>query len=437
MSPGHVAVVGGGIIGLATAYHLVKSGAQVTVIDRDPDGDRASMGNAGGIAVTEVFPASAPGIWWRAFRWMWDPLGPVAIRPAHAPELIPWLVRFARSGRATEVERISRALAALNNRVYDDLLPMLADIGLLSHLHRTGALYVYESEAGYRRDALEWACKRSRGVQTDDLTADEAREMEPALGRIVHRAIFTPQWSHVSDPKIIVLSLRRWLRRHGVWLRRAEVQRLSGSSASCVTLHSAAGEALLADRAVIAGGAWSGTLAQSLGDRVLLESERGYNITLSAPAVAVQRQLIFAEHKFVATPLSCGLRIGGAAEFGGLNARPNFKRSLALAELASRYLPSLDTHEGTVWAGHRPATPDSLPVIGRSSADSRIVYAFGHGHLGLTQAATTGRLVSDLIGDRRPAVDLTPYSIDRFRSVNGRPLPVPARPSIGIEIGGE
>lgn len=419
MSHSHVAVVGAGIIGLASAYHLVKSGARVTVVDRDPDGDRASMGNAGGIAVTEVFPASAPGIWWRVVRWMCDPLRPLAIHPAHAPKLMPWLVRFARPGRATEVARISRALAALKHRAYDDLPPMLADLGLMSHLHRTGALHLYDTDAGYRRDAAEWACRRLHGIDADELTADEAREMEPALGRLVLRAVFTPQWSHVSDPKIILLSLRRWLRRwlrrHGVWFKRYEVQSLSRGSASCVSLHGVSGNALLADRALIAAGAWSGTLARQLGEPVLLESERGYNITLSTPCVEIQRQLIFPEHKFVATPLSCGLRVGGAAEFGGLDAQPNFKRSLALAELASRYLPSFDTHQGTVWAGHRPATPDSLPVIGPSRADSRVVYAFGHGKLGLTQAATTGRLVADLIGNRRPAIDLAPYSIDRFR----------------------
>jgi D-amino-acid dehydrogenase len=169
-----------------------------------------------------------------------------------------------------------------------------------------------------------------------------------------------------------------------------------------------------ADQVVIAAGAWSKTLAQRIGDRVLLESERGYNMTLPRSGVSLKRQLIFAERKFVATPLSCGLRIGGAAEFGGLNAAANFKRSHALVALARRYLPGLQTEGGTEWAGHRPATPDSLPVIGRSPQLPDVFYAFGHGHLGLTQAATTGRLVSDLLFQRPPPIDLHPYSIGRF-----------------------
>jgi D-amino-acid dehydrogenase len=171
---------------------------------------------------------------------------------------------------------------------------------------------------------------------------------------------------------------------------------------------------LSADCAVVAAGAWSGALARLLGDRVLLESERGYNTTLPSPGVTLEREVIFAERKFVATPLSIGLRIGGAAEFGGLDAEANFKRSEALVTLASRYFPNLSRDNGIAWAGHRPATPDSLPVIGPSPRSANIFYAFGHGHLGLTQAATTGKLIADLVAGRAPPIDLAPYSISRF-----------------------
>jgi D-amino-acid dehydrogenase len=165
---------------------------------------------------------------------------------------------------------------------------------------------------------------------------------------------------------------------------------------------------------VLAAGAWSKPLAASIGDRVLLESERGYNTTLPTPGISVTRELIFAERKFVATPLATGLRIGGAAEFGGLTSRPNFKRSETLVKLAKRYLPDFDSDQGIQWSGHRPATPDSLPVIGRSPNNRNVIHAFGHGHLGLTQAATTGRLVADLIDNKPASLDLTPYRIERF-----------------------
>jgi D-amino-acid dehydrogenase len=151
-----------------------------------------------------------------------------------------------------------------------------------------------------------------------------------------------------------------------------------------------------------------------VGDRALLESERGYNMTIPNSGITLRRELIFSERKFVASPLTCGLRIGGAAEFGGLEAAPNYKRSQVLAELARRYLPGLKTEGGVSWAGHRPATPDSLPVIGRSDRDSRVFYAFGHGHLGLTQSATTGRLLSRMLFQQPDLIDMTPYRIGRF-----------------------
>ena len=406
-------IVGAGIVGLSVAYHLRRQGVAVIVIDRAPEGDKASYGNAAGIAVTEVVPASVPGLIWRVPGWLIDPLGPLAIRPSHALKLLPWLMRFSRVGRAAEVDRIASALSALNGRVYDDLRPMLAETGLASELNEKGALTVYETEESFRRDAEEWALKRRHGIKVEELNGDQARALEPALGPIVRRAVFTPQWSHVNDPKRLVDTLRRWLHDNGLTIVSGDVIDVAADDGQArVTLSD--GRSILGSNIVIAAGAWSAALTRKLGDYVLLESERGYNSTIPNPGVSLAREIIFAERKFVATPLTCGLRIGGAAEFGGLEAKPNFRRSEALAILAKRYLPGLKTEGGTSWAGHRPATPDSLPVIGVSPRHAQVFYAFGHGHLGLTQAATTGKLVSDLVAGRRPPLDMEPYAISRF-----------------------
>jgi D-amino-acid dehydrogenase len=407
-------IIGAGIVGLAVAYRLSGDSVAVTVVDPDPAGDKASFGNAAGIAVTEVVPASVPGLAWKVPGWLIDPLGPLAVRPAHLPRLTPWLWRFARAGKPSEVVRIGQALAELNQRVYDDLLPMLDDIGCEDQIHRNGALTVYETENGFQRDADEWALKRRHGVEVQTLTAGEARALEPALGRIVARGVLTPQWSHIDDPRLLVDRLRTWLEANrGVTIVSGEVSRLAIDSGRPSAMLSD-GRSLSADCVIVAAGAWSGALARSLGDRVLLESERGYNTTLPSPGVSLAREVIFAERKFVATPLSIGLRIGGAAEFGGLDAKADYRRSEALVKLASRYLPGISSHGGIAWAGHRPATPDSLPVIGPSPRHGKIFYAFGHGHLGLTQAATTGRLIADLVGGRPTPFDLKPYSISRF-----------------------
>jgi D-amino-acid dehydrogenase len=404
-----ILVIGAGIVGLSAAYHLRADGHKVTLVDREPDGDRASSGNAGGIGVSEIVPASVPGLVWRVPGWLFDPLGPLSLRWRHFPAMVPWLRRFLRSGSSAEVERITTALAALAHRCFDDLVPLLATLGLSSEMHRVGALTVYETSAGFLRERPEWNLKRRHGIVAEELTGDQAREREPALGPLVRHAISTPQWAHVSDPAVITRRLLQWLQAHGVAMRRGEALRVVGRR-----LQLTDGGELPFDMIVVAAGAWSGRLARSLGDRVLLESERGYNTTLPSPGVQLQAEVIFGERKFVATPLAMGLRIGGAAEFAGLEAPPNYARCDAMLALATRYLPGLRAKGGTRWMGHRPTTPDSLPVIGRSPRRRDVLYAFGHGHTGLTFGPTTGRLIAELAAGRSPSLDLMPFAIERF-----------------------
>lgn len=405
-----VAVVGAGVVGLACAVRLAGEGHATTVFDPAPEGDKCSWGNAGGIGVTEVVPASGPGMLWRVPGWLLDPLGPVALRPGHLPALLPWLRFWLRAGRPAEVERIAAALAALLARVYDDLVPLLAEIGLADALRRQGALAVYGGAAALRRDAAAWALRRRHGIACEEIGGAEARALEPALSRHVQAAVFTPDWAQVADPKALWAALLATARARGVAVEAARVADIArpgrvrlddGREAAC-------------DAVVLAAGAWSAGLARGAGDRVLLEGERGYNVTLPTPGLALGREVIFAERHFVAAPLDPGLRIGGAAEFAGLAAPANHARSRALLRLARDYLPGLSAEGATPWMGQRPTTPDTLPVIGRAPRRPDVIHAFGHGHLGLTLAATTARLAADAVAGRPSGIDMAPYSAVRF-----------------------
>ncbi|ANN71084.1 NAD(P)/FAD-dependent oxidoreductase [Bordetella bronchialis] len=411
-------VVGAGVIGLACARRAQQLGWRVTLLDRDFEGDRASHGNAGGIAVSESTPIAVSGFSLKALRWLMDPLGPLAIRPRHAPRLLPWLRVFNQVGRPEHFRRISRALAALNERALADLSPVLDDLGMAGQLHRRGALTVYETDAAYAADAGEWAWKRELGVRWRPVARDELRALEPALAPVFRHAVMLEDWAHVDDPLNIVRALRERIRQDGGRLVTADVATLALDDALRPAAVDRDGRRHAGDRLLVAAGAWSGALARSAGDRVLLESERGYNTTLPGATGMLDREVIFAERKFVATPLAVGLRIGGAAEFAGLDAPPNYRRSDALLALARRYLPGMDERNARRWMGNRPATPDSLPVIGPSPATDRLLYAFGHGHLGLTQAATTGAIVGSLLAGSEPGLDLRPYSISRFNKAN-------------------
>jgi D-amino-acid dehydrogenase len=414
-STSDVLVVGAGVVGLACAWSALKEGLTVTIVDRDFEGDRTSHGNAGGIAVTESTPISVPGLFLKATKWLFDPLGPLALDWKHVPRALPWFMEFQRASNPARFKQISLALAALNNRVYDDLIPLFEDVGAMSTFYRRGALTLYETDEAFKADAQEWLFKRDLGVRWRALNQHEVQECEPALAHVFKHGVFLEDWSHIGDPKQLVSQIRARVKALGACFVEGAVTKLDVTKheSPCAVLYT--GASIAARQIVVATGAWSASLAESVGDRVLLDSERGYNTTLPQPGIALTREVIFAERKFVATPLDIGIRIGGAAEFAGLEAKPNYKRSDALLTLGKRFLPGIQDQGAVQWMGHRPATPDSLPVIGKSPTANSVIYAFGHGHLGLTQAATTGALVADLLVNRTPRTALHEYSIERFR----------------------
>lgn len=409
-----VAVIGAGVVGMSTARYLQRDGANVTVIDPLPPGRGTSFGNAGGIAATEVVPLSLPGTVRRVPKWLLDPLGPLTIRWSYLPRLAPWLWRFWRAGSLEKVEAASRALASLLAHVYDDYEPLLAEAGIRDILHRRGCISLYQSEESLAHDALEWRLKEERGIRVERLSSDEIRQMEPDLAPIFKTGMFMPDWSHVADPYRVVAGIAEAFLKHGGVTKQGRVASFEIGSEGPVALMTDGGERIAFDQVVIAAGAWSHKLTAMLGSKVPLETERGYHTTLPNPGVTIRRMLHSAEGGFVLTPMSMGLRLAGTVELGGLEAPPNYDRAKVLVTRAKRFLPKLDASGGSEWMGYRPSLPDSLPVISGSPRFANVFYAFGHGHLGLTEGATTGRIVSDLAAGRPPRIDLTPFRIDRF-----------------------
>ncbi len=239
------------------------------------------------------------------------------------------------------------------------------------------------------------------------------RSCKPGLAPKVIAATFSPSWRTVSNPKHYTLALWDHASKLGAKFERGEARELRPfAGGASVDLKD--GRRLSADFIINCAGAWSHKLAATLGEKMPLETERGYNTTLPRAAFDARRMLIFGEDGFVLTPLSNGIRIGGAVELAGLNRAPNYHRSKAMLAKAKTYLPDLNTQDGSEWMGYRPSLPDTLPAIGRSASSPRIIHAFGHGHLGLTQSAATGRLVRDLAMGLTPAINILPFHPNRF-----------------------
>jgi D-amino-acid dehydrogenase len=237
--------------------------------------------------------------------------------------------------------------------------------------------------------------------------------IQPGLDKRFTHGTFTPGWYSIADPKLYTLALADYFRSQGGILERTNVTAMRPVEGGVEVL-SEGGETRHGLQVVLSAGAFSHRIARSLGERIPLETERGYNTTLPADAFDLRTQVTFGGHGFVVTRLSTGVRVGGAVELGGLDLPPNFRRSEAMLKKAKDFLPGLKTQGGTQWFGFRPSLPDSLPAIGRARATPRVIHAFGHGHLGLTQSAGTARLVADLLTGKTPAIDIASLSPQRF-----------------------
>ena len=408
-----VIVVGAGVVGLSAALALQMRGLSVAVVDREGPAAGASAGNAGALAFTDILPLASPGMLWKAPKWLLDPLGPLTVPPAYALKIAPWMLRFSRACSPAQVRRSTVAQTALMDLAQAEVEPFMIATGTRPMLRKEGNLQVYESEAEFRAAAPGWQVRAEHGIDFRHMTPAEMAEIQPGLSPRFLRGTFTPGWQSVTDPKDYTLALAARFAANGGQILRGEVVSLTPGP-DRVTLALAGAQSLTAGQVVLAAGARSHMLARCLGDRIPLETERGYNTTLPGDAFDLRTQVTFGGHGFVVTRLSGGIRVGGAVELGGLDLPPNFRRSEAMLKKAAGFLPGLKTTGGTQWMGFRPSLPDTLPAIGSARATRRVTYAFGHGHLGLTQSTATARLVADLVTGAAPAIDITPFSPQRF-----------------------
>ncbi len=407
-----VIVVGAGVVGLSAALALQAHGRSVAVLDREGPAAGASAGNAGAFAFTDILPLASPGILRKAPQWLLDPLGPLTVPPAYALRIAPWMFRFWRACSASRVARSTAAQTALMDLSKAELEPFLAATGTAHMLRKEGNLQVYESEAELRASLPGWRARAEHGIEFRHLAAEEMAAIQPGIAPRFTRGTFTPGWYSIADPRLYTLALAERFRAAGGVIERAEVTALRPVEAGIEVI--AEGASRRAGHAVLAAGAFSHRVARSLGERIPLETERGYNTTLPPDAFDLRTQITFGGHGFVVTRLTSGIRVGGAVELGGLSLPPNFRRAEAMLTKARSFLPGLKPEDGVQWMGFRPSLPDSLPAIGRARATPRVTYAFGHGHLGLTQSAGTARLVADLVTGREPAIDLSAFSPQRF-----------------------
>ncbi|RWG84853.1 FAD-dependent oxidoreductase [Mesorhizobium sp.] len=393
-----IAVVGAGVVGLATAFRLAAEGREVMLIDPNEPGSGASFGNAGTLAEYACMPVGTPAVLRALPKLLFDPDSPFSLRWTALFQLAPWLTRFVRQSLPAATRANAAALAGLLTEALPAWEEMASEAKAADLLRRNGCLYLYRREADLRGSASSRDVRASFGVHQQVLTPNEVAALEPRLPPVAGGGLYFPDSLNVTDPSLVMRRLLDAATARGVVLRKAKVSSLEANGG--VVRLSGPGFAVIAGKAVIAAGAFSRPLAAQAGDRIPLETERGYHLEFPTETPLLTRPVCPVDLGFYMTPMAGRLRVAGTVELGGLAAPPNPRRLALLDRGVRQFFPN-PGKPSSQWLGFRPSLPDSRPVIGPSAKSPDVIHAFGHGHLGLTLAAVTARWVAGFIAGGR------------------------------------
>ena len=413
-SPETAIVVGAGVVGSACAVQLARAGVRTTLVDWQDPGNGASSGNAGSLSAQSVVPIALPGMLRQVPKWLIDPAGPLHVRWSYLPKAAPWLWKWVRASRMSTVHRSAAALRSLLDTAIEDFEELLGPEDSARLIRRHGQLLVWRSARPDRTEAVGHQLRELHGVEMEWLTPSEIAELEPELAPVFSRGLLLKRHGHLVDPQDAVQTLARHFRSAGGAFVKDRVADIDVCADRTVALRLDGGRSVHAHRLVIAAGAWSARLAAKLGCRIPLETERGYHATIPGVSGFCTRPIMDVNNSTIVTPMASGLRIAGTVEIAGVDAPPDYRRAKALLTHYHSMFSHPPVGEPTYWMGCRPSLPDSIPIIDRVEGLPNVILAFGHGHLGMTGAPATARIVRDLFLDRPINMDISAFRASRF-----------------------
>ena len=407
-----ILIVGAGIIGLTTGLRLAREGMQVTLIDPADPGSGASYGNAGTIADYATLPVGHPGIFRQLPSLLFDRDSPLAIQRSAIASVAPWLTRFLLECRHSNFLANTAAIAKLVADAAPRWQALVEDVDGKQLLHARGCLYLYADDAAFKAGERDIRFRRTLGVNAEMLDADELTQLEPGLFQTTSGGAYFPDALFLSDPGATCARINQAFKDAGGRLVRDQVMSIKRQpSGPCVAL--AGGGQMSATTVVLSAGAHTKKLAAQVGDFIPLISERGYHLEYNCDSALLNRPACFTAGGFYLSPMAGRLRVAGTVELGNTDPRLSKHRLKILDRGVRRFFPDLPPADKS-WLGFRPSLPDSRPVISASRHGKDVIYAFGHGHIGMTLAPITADMVQAIITASEPPVPLAPYSVARF-----------------------
>lgn len=413
-----IGIIGGGIVGLSSAYFLRKAGFEVTIIEQGELQDGCSFNNAGMIVPSHIIPLAAPGMIAKGIRWMFDSTSPFYVRPRFSKDLVRWGWQFYKHANASHVARAIPALKDLSlfsKTVYQQ---WAKDLPFNFGYHERGLMMLYQSAEAEHEEAETADMANKAGVEAQILSLAEIQKMEPDVKVNARGGVYYPGDAHLT-PAVLVRELIALLKKDGVVFRTNT--RVTGAVTErdqIKVIHTNQGDVEM-DQWVLASGSWSGTLAESIGISLPMQAGKGYSFTLDSVEKNTRIPSIFLEARVAVTPMGSSLRFGGTMEIAGVNHDINMNRVKGIVDAIPRYYPEMKVGMpavNKVWHGLRPCSPDGLPYIGRSTSRPNVIVATGHAMMGLSLAPGTGKLVAEIAANGKPSIQLEAFNPERYQA---------------------
>ncbi len=409
-----ILIIGGGVIGACAAYYLAAQGQSVTLVEKGDICAGSSYGNVGWIANGHAIPLAAPGVLTQGLKWLLDAGSPFYIKPRLDLDLVRWLWQFQAACNKKQMYQAIPVLLALGQSSLALFEELIASEDLEFGYERNGLLHLFNSRHSFEKGIKEAVLLREFGVTSVELDRAGVLQMEPNILPAVTNGIFYDDYAHII-PDRFVKEVARVAERRGARLQtNTEVLDFETSGPRISAVVTTRGT-FKPEQVVLAAGAWSSILARHLKFRLPVQPAKGYSITVKRPSTSPNLPLSLTEYKVAVTPMGDMLRFSSTMELAGYDFSINQRRLAATRQGIRAYLPGMNDLELIeIWRGYRPASPDGLPIIGRSNIFENLILATGHGMLGITHGPVTGQLISQIIADEPPAVDLTLLKADRF-----------------------